>query len=155
MVLVVKLLSIDPGNHTGWVDWDISKADKRFAIVAAGLGQPPPLSGVSDYEVIIERPEVYPRSKVPPNDIVKLAFTAGKLVGKYTCPVIDVLPRTWKGQVDKEAHNRQVMTELLRRLPASHARLSAILAGIAPSYRNNVIDAAGLGLWYAKQLLGL
>lgn len=148
----MELLSIDPGKHTGWCLWRLDSASHKFGVVAAGLGIIPRLT---PDEVIVEHPEIYLRSKARPNDIVKLAFTAGRLVGRYDCNVVTVLPKEWKGSLDKDQHNRLVMAELLRRLPSSHARVTAVLGGIAESYRNNVIDAVGLGLWHAKRLLSL
>ena len=60
--------------------------------------QPRPPARLRD--VWIERPVIYPRSKVPPNDIIALALNAGRW-GIYLHLGLEVTlvePATWKGQ---------------------------------------------------------
>ena len=139
------LLTIDPGLDAGWAVWD------PCGLVQCGLGdprayvQPRPPARLRD--VWIERPVIYPRSKVPPNDIVTLALNAGRWEGIYShlgLEVHFVEPATWKGQVPKNIHHRRIRAAL------SHLEndiVAKAIAPLAPSKAHNVLDAVGLGLW--------
>ena len=134
------MISVDPGLKAGWASWgpfylqDCGLVEKEWRI------QTPLL--------VIERPTIYPRSPVPPDDIVALALTAGRL-SAHADSVEWVLPRRWKGTVPKE-----VMAErILERLgPLERAIYDEAVTKVAPKVRHNVIDAIGLGLWYLKRI---
>lgn len=136
------LSTIDPGTHSGWA---------RFAersLTACGLG-PDSYFG----HVIIEVPVIYPGSrKVNPNDLITLAVKVGE--HKYAaesrgCSVELVKPRTWKGTIDGD-----IMCARILRLmtPAERAIFNA--APGAASYRHNILDAIGIGLWKLGRLSG-
>jgi hypothetical protein len=127
------LLAIDPGTHTGWAVF----FDKR--LLACGLGDPP-VEGAD--RVVIEIPQVYPAHPVPPNDLITLAFLAGRYAGRATCEVSTVFPHQWKGNLSKEVcaarvrfrlspEEKKVVDEL--RVPAKQL--------------HNVMDAIGIGLF--------
>ena len=122
------ILGIDPGANPGWALVEESSGE----LVSCGAKDFPP-DGPT-LRVFIEHPYIYPRSPVPPNDIVVLAYRAGLLASKYK-DVTTVLPVTWKGSVSKSVMTRR------------------ILAALTPSERtiagadHNVIDAIGIAKW--------
>ena len=147
-----RVTSIDPGDDTGWAFWE----DGRVA--AAGLGAPPSFSATPDL-ILIEVPMVYPGGpKVDPNDLVKLALTAGRQVerlrllesirnlGAKAPPAFAVYPRTWKGTLDKLVMVRRIQAMVG---PSNNADVEAFLAAakVPAGKRHNVWDAVGLGHW--------
>ncbi len=138
------MVSIDPGRKTGIARWETGVLlDCDILTHERDRWH----SWALDQSVVIERPTVYPRSPVPPNDIVELAITAGGLACSFDGPVEWVLPRTWKGTIPKE-----IMAE--RIIMALTPKERSVLDGVkcAASARHNVIDAIGLGLWHLKRL---
>lgn len=137
------LLTIDPGLDLGWAVWNDE-------LRACGLG-PPDLDRLSVSRAWIEKPVVYPRSPVPPNDIVKLALVAGYWRGVLTVDGVDVNyvePNDWKGSVPKPIHEARIWARLS---PAEQAVADQGCKGVAPKKRHNVLDAIGLGLWVLKR----
>ena len=131
---LVDLLAIDPGMHTGWAGF--SKEDLR----SCGTGRPPlRLASV----VIVELPQIYPGHPVPPNDLVNLAFLAGRYAGASTGKIYTVAPHAWKGNLPKDVCNARVL-----------AKLDAVERGIVEGcdvpkgQKHNVIDAIGIGLFF-------
>jgi hypothetical protein len=146
---MTMLLTIDPGTDTGWALWGPSGLELN-GLMGCGLSDKkfPLYSGTA--VVWIERPVVYPRSKVPPNDLIQLALTAGQISGWYEargCKTCYVQPADWKGQVPKAIHHRRIRAELS---PAERKLLDDALATLAPSKRHNVLDAVGIGLWIRR-----
>jgi len=150
-------VTIDPGLQTGWAIWRSNR------LVACGLGDPRSSKkhvvhapdGV-DADVIadlwIESQIIYPRSKVPPDDIRKLAFEAGRWAGIYEtlgCDAHCVAPSEWKGQVPKDIHHARILAVLTE---TERTALDEGVRGVAPSKQHNVLDAVGLGLWVAKRV---
>lgn len=147
-------VTIDPGLQTGWSIW------AAYELVACGLGDPRKhrchvvTSGNPDADTIgeawVESQVIYPRSKVDPNDIVKLAQDAGRWAGRYDACAVDVHfvePSTWKGQQPKETHHPKIWAALT----ADEQEVVGLsLKGIAPKKRHNVMDAIGIGLWVAR-----
>lgn len=130
----MRTLAIDPGRDNGW-----SIYSDRW-LVDCGLGDPP--LGIYSF-IVAERPQIYERGDVDPNDIVTLAIRLGRQLGRFPeSPIGLVLPAKWKGQVPKPIHNRRVLDAL------SPAEEKVYLAcGVSESKRHNVIDAIGLGKW--------
>jgi hypothetical protein len=148
------ILAIDPGENTGWALFDWPATQRPACLVACGIGHPP--FGVAK-KVFIEMPQFYPRGHKRPNDLIKLAFTAGRLVGAsgvaemgYGYEATYFLPHEWKGNIPKETCNNRAR---MRLQPDELAVLAAcenvILAygGGGKSVLHNVLDAIGIGLF--------
>lgn len=71
------------------------------------------MSGM-DPTVVIERPQVYREVhlKGDPNDLLPLAEIGGCLMGLLGKPIIQVLPRQWKGTVDPEVMIQRIKERL-------------------------------------------
>lgn len=150
------VVSIDPGKKTGWAYFqnglliqcgvETNFSMKEFvlyhpfinvSLVRASALQNPP--------VVIEKPVVYPRDKVRPNDLITLAILVGEVKGvaeSLGFEVELVTPRVWKGTVPKKIHNRRVLLELIPEELKLLPRRSR-----AKDYDHNMLDAIGLGLW--------
>jgi len=138
---MITVVSIDPGNDWGaalFVGGTLRAAHLRsFPMTAPDV-------------VVIERPEIYPRMKVPPGDIVALALNAGWLDGQIAAlETVWVTPKHWKGQVPKHIMYKRIMAAL------SDAELTALtswLARLPKGSAHNVVDAVGIGLWYHQRI---
>lgn len=130
---VFDLLAIDPGQHAGWALF----ADTRLA--ACGLGSP-----LAEHvrRVVIELPQVYPRHPVPPNDLITLAFLAGRYAGASAGEVFTVSPHQWKGNLPKDVCAARVRARLS---PEERAVVDAV--DVPEKQRHNVLDAVGIGLF--------
>ena len=147
------IFAIDPGANPGFAI--VAENDR---VVWCGTGKDEAIGhfrSLIPSVVVIEKPTIYPHSKVPPNDIVTLAFTAGELLGAFhahaiaTRPlVVRVEPRTWKGSKSKELHG----PEIKRYAARAGTPLDPWLASVAQSHRHDVIDAVGLGQWAAQRV---
>jgi hypothetical protein len=134
------LVSIDPGRHTGWALWTCENVVLR----ACGVGWPP-------YEdaskVAIELPQAYPNSPVPYNDLIKLAFLAGRYVGDFGGSAEFVLPHAWKGNLPKsvcEARARMKLTPF-------ELAITAIAEGVVPKGQHgDMWDSIAIGLFVFK-----
>ncbi len=153
-----RVLSIDPGNDTGWASWEDG------LLKAAGLGAPI-LSGRGPIDlVLVEVPMVYPDRKVPPADLVKLAMTAGRQVervrliesmrnGMASTPVcLGVFPRTWKGTLDKDMMVRRIQT-MVGPMNKDTAEACMSLSRVPLGKQHNVWDGVGLGHWAITQAM--
>ncbi|AKU93392.1 hypothetical protein AKJ09_00056 [Labilithrix luteola] len=142
----MALLSIDPGNNAGWATFDATTGDLQ----ACGKGAPPPdiLDGVT--VAVIEHPVIYPGGKTKnPNDIVKLAVTAGTQAGILMAHGVDVryvTPREWKGTLDKDACCRRVWSRLTAEERALAARWEPEERGEVKDSKTHTLDAIGIGL---------
>ena len=141
------LLAIDPGAHQGWALFNI----KTHRLVHCGLGivDHRDFRNVVDLDrCVIERPTLYKGGKARPADVITLALRAGEAAGlvraAWGVDAEYVEPRSWKGQVPKAEHNARTWA-LLK--DDEKDQVTVCLKGIAPSKRNNVLDAIGLGLW--------
>jgi hypothetical protein len=136
-------LSIDPGATTGWALFSSATITAPKRLVACGTGHPP-YEGV--LHLVIEVPQIYPgKGHVRPQDLVTLAFLAGRLAG--CSGVLDTrycFPHEWKGTLPKEICHARVMkklsTEEREVIGASEKIISAGLM-------HNVLDAVGIGLY--------
>jgi hypothetical protein len=131
------LLAIDPGTSTGWAVFGYPGA--LAGLRACGLGDPP-VEGAG--RVVIELPQVYPRQQVPPNDLIALAFLAGRCAGRARGAVSTVLPHQWKGNMPKEVCAARVRAALS---PEERAVVDA--CDVPDKQRHNVLDAVGIGLF--------
>jgi len=137
----VAHMSIDPGLNAGWALWTDS-----HELAACGIGSPP----FFDWDfmtVTIEKPQVYPRMKVPPNDLIALAITVGRMSALAEARFADVqlvTPHEWKGSTPKDIHNARVLNAL------SSKELETVKIAdreVPKGQRNNMIDAIGIGLF--------
>jgi hypothetical protein len=140
---VNRCLSIDPGKKcTGWALWDT-------ILVACGTGEPP-LEGVN--RVTIEIPQTYPNSPVPYQDLVTLAFLAGRYIGKVqgrawhngvgNIKARWMFPHEWKGNLPKDVCESRVRKKLL---PEERLVVEECERFVAKGLMNNVWDAVGIG----------
>lgn len=96
--------------------------------------------------VLVELPQVYPRGKGDPNDLIALSVVVGAViasVGKMSplAEVSTVLPREWTKGVPKEIrHARMALS------PAEDSRV----VWPAVSLRHNVRDAIGIARFAAS-----
>jgi hypothetical protein len=132
-------LSIDPGIHTGWALWS---GVIRGQLIACGTGEPP-FEGVR--RLVIELPQAYPNSPVPYNDLVTLAFQAGRYAATagVDLDVQTVWPHTWKGNMPKPVCALRVRSLLF---PEELAVLRECEKVVTAKQMHNVLDAIGVGL---------
>lgn len=149
------MITIDPGKKTGWARFFPHSLPEHRVLVGCGLWDiddrkwkgnlgPPDW----DLETVIEKPVIYPRSKARPNDIITLAILAGRIAGLRPGAVW-VEPRKWKGNLDGDLMN----VRILKALTEEERRVYFAAADkVAESYRHNIIDAIGIGLWKLGRL---
>lgn len=132
-------LSIDPGIHTGWAAWS-----HWNELVGCGIGEPPINWDI--LFVVVEKPRIYPRSPVPPNDIITLAFGAGKWAGKAEATgasVKTIEPHAWKGNEPKSICHARIdaaLNVLERAVVKESSR------DIPKPRQHDMLDAIGIGL---------
>jgi len=128
------LLAIDPGASTGWAVFG-------GQLLGCGLGDP---HVGRAQRVVIELPQVYPNHPVPPNDLVTLAFLAGRYAGGAAAgaEVSTVFPHQWKGNLPKDLCAIRVRAALT---PAERTIVDAI--DVPDKQKHNVLDAIGIGLF--------
>lgn len=137
------LLAIDPGEDLGWALFS------RIALLNCGIEDCErlafPIGRLVIERLVIECPYIYPKAgKANPNDMITLARKVGRIEERFDhVPIKQVVfPRTWKGTVPKEIHNRRVIAKLdAREVETLHA------VKCTEKKLHNVIDAVGLGLW--------
>jgi hypothetical protein len=134
--MTFDFLAVDPGTHTGWA------AFYGARLVECGLGDPPVERSA---HMIIEVPQVYPQHPVPPNDLILLAFTAGRYAGRAKGVVTIVFPHAWKGNLPKDVCAARVRAKL-----SLDEQKIVDKCGAAKSYMHNVMDAVGIGLYFLQ-----
>jgi hypothetical protein len=101
-------------------------------------------------EAVIELPQVYPRSKPDPNDLIVLAASAGRAreaIGWSKSRF--VLPREWKGTLNGDA----MAVRIVEALSEDERRVYfAAVDKIPEGSHDNVADAVGIGLWKLGRL---
>ncbi len=101
-------------------------------------------------EAIIELPQVYPRSKADPNDLIVLAASAGRarqVIGWAKSRF--VLPREWKGNLDGDLMTVRILQQLS---DAERRVYFAAIDKIPEGSHDNVADSVGIGLWKLGRL---
>jgi hypothetical protein len=95
---------------------------------------------------VIEMPRWYPREhEIDVNDLLDLACLVGRLQGRLEEKGVDVelvYPRTWKGTVPKDIHNKRVLAALSKEELALLPKRPR-----AKDFDHNLLDAVGIGLW--------
>jgi hypothetical protein len=123
--------------------------------------------------ILWEKPQIYPKSKGNPNQMVDLAVAGAEAVtylrigwGVPLVKVRSVLPRDWKGTIAKPVHHMRlwpILTRAERALfPADtwayiQENAYAIAMGKSPSYSAQVVDlldATALGCYDLGRLSG-
>ncbi len=140
-----RVLSIDPGNDTGWSYWE----DGR--LTGCGLGSPP-WEGMAPDVVVIEVPEIYPGGPHA-RDLIVLAMNAGRHIQRVWylgAPCLGVYPAQWKGQNKKTVHHGRVKAAIG---PMNLAYAESRLIGLAESKKHNVWDGIALGHWTIVQAM--
>jgi hypothetical protein len=136
------ILSIDPGANSGFALFE------NHILVACGKSSPC-LEDVT--EAIIERPVIYPNGRTAnPNDIVKLAVTAGEMAGLLLANGISVRyvePRAWKGTLDKDTCCRRAWGRLSAAEQQVAAKFRPEPTGKVKGGKDHVLDAIGIGLF--------
>lgn len=147
----MRVIAIDPGaKNLGvaffkddilWRAWLCPTADLHM------------LTNLRSHVIVIEKPQIYPKQKGDPNDLIDLAIIAGRIaescrpfVGEDgpTIPhVVYYKPAVWKGQTPKEIHHERIKKHLERQ-----GVLSCVEIPRAKSLAHNVWDAVGLGLYH-------
>ena len=101
-------------------------------------------------EAIVELPQVYPRSKVDPNDLIVLAASAGRArqaIGWAKSSF--VLPREWKKTLAKDT----MLVRIVEALTDEERRVFFRVKDKLPEEAHgNIIDAIGIGLWKLGRL---
>jgi hypothetical protein len=139
------MIAVDPGNSTGIAVFANDHLTHVWHV--SDMGEAEIMAPLEGERVIIERPTIYPKMRVPPNDILTLAIRVGRYQEWYESQgarVTLVEPRTWKGQVPKPIHHKRILAKLFTN------ELRAL-----GEYRTqiDVLDAVGLGLWALKRLV--
>lgn len=139
-------LAIDPGISSGWAVFTLTGA-----LVACAAGDPRLIpTRMSIRSVMIECPQVYPRSKVDPNNLITLAVRVGRYAQHYEAlgaTVSLTLPHEWKGNVDKVVNCNRVLSGLT---PAERIIYDPAAKGLTDKVRMDLLDALGLGKWTTK-----
>jgi len=151
-----RITAIDPGATSGYAQF----AEGKLFAAGTFSGEAFPEVWHRGYAqtLVLEVPRIYPSGgKGDPNDIIQLAMRVGEIRGHYvrtaSARIVEVFPRTWKGNVPKEIHHARVLAQLgdqERAVLAPHAR--RVTKTNPHGLDHNMLDAVGLGLWFLKRL---
>lgn len=133
MLARYDLVAIDPGQNPGVAYFRAGHLVRVETCVSCAL---------SDV-LTVEIPQVYPGTPAgQANDLITLAFTAGRQVAAVQAArVFGVLPRTWKGQVEKSVTQARVAK-----------RLRPDELSLLTGRKHDAWDAVGIGLWALDRL---
>lgn len=98
--------------------------------------------------LVIERMLIYDKAQQlgDPNHLARIEFIAGVLTRDFkglSANVLRPTAREWKGTIRKSIHHKRIIAECPK---------AAQLAAATPkTYRHNVYDAVGLGLWAIRR----
>ena len=92
----------------------------------------------------IERPVIYPKSKVRPRDLITLALNAGECVGRLGVKRLYVEPHDWKRSIDPDVCVKRII-KLLN--DDEWAVCAKAMEEILESKQHNMIDAIGIALY--------
>lgn len=142
--------AVDPGNVSGY-----AYADSGRRLISCGITSieefTPPAHTLECS--IVECPVIYPNSKAPPADILKLTVDVGRYFERLTSvgafPRL-VTPHAWKGTLPKSVHHARVWAALTAE---EQAIVSVAGKGMAPGLRHNMLDAIGLLLFLIDRKL--
>ena len=156
---VPLLIAVDPSVSASGVAifedgelasaWLVQATDWRQMVlsIASSVRREFP-NGWDDFDLVIERPQIYVRKTKRYDDIMKIMLVVGGLgVAFRDVSLTLYLPQQWKGNVKKEV----VVERVEKRLKES-GELSRLRLPKAKSLRHNVFDAAGMGLFHLKRV---
>lgn len=158
------LIAIDPGNCTGFSYHDRLSGEVLFCGTLDMKSRErkvfiPEIGTYLPDRLIIEEPQVYrPKvSKGDPNDLIKVAWKAGRIVeymwttwdtkaiqGK----VVQVKPVTWKGDLAKETHHERMWKTLPDK---ERAIIKLCSTGLNKKDTLDLLDAVCLGKWAVQR----
>jgi hypothetical protein len=131
-------LAVDPGISTGF-----ALLDHNGVLSLCGRGQVFPKCT----RAVIELPQIYRKSPVPPADLITLGVRVGQYKERLEVAGAEVQlvqPATWKHQVAKNIHHPRILASLRpEELPAMRAGLK----GLTEKQAEDVWDAIGLVKW--------
>lgn len=135
------LLAIDAGADCGWALF------KKHELWRCGFRQMPCEGRKEITRILIERPHPF-GGKARKRDIITLAIRAGELGGIWAwltrVEPEYIEPHRWKGSVAKEEMNQRIRAKLTSR---EVERFELDCKKVGKSFRHNVLDAIGIGLW--------
>jgi hypothetical protein len=141
------LFAVDPGLRKDRpnLGWALFQKKKLVQASVEKSVRELPWMGIT-CSAIIEAPRWYPREhRIDTNDLLDLSVLVGEIKGRFesfNALVELVYPRTWKGTVPKDIHNKRVLAALnseeLKVLPKRPR---------AKDVDHNLLDAVGIGLW--------
>ena len=134
------IVTIDPGVHgSGFAVWD------HETLIGVHYGTCIPAWADDVTHVVIEIPQIYPGWRAAdPNDLIRVAFEAGRLSAGYE--VKTILPRHWKGNMKKALMLEKIVSKLTDQELACLKDLK-----LPKSKEKEVVDALGIGLWCLKR----
>lgn len=163
------MLSIDPGARgCGCAWWGREEREwvllhARYAPGAPGKGETGPAEWARAVEaaeeasrdvlgtlrpevVVVERMQVYTRSKGDPNDLLALAAVGGGLFRAFSDALpVGPLPAEWKGQTPRIIMGNRVEDEVRRRGWWGRVRVPPRKVSL-----NDVMHGVGLGFYFAR-----
>lgn len=138
------LIAVDPGKRTGIAVFGGTDDRELGAAYAVDGDTWEPDQTWWGADVVAELPTHYSQSLVDPNDLIKLAYRLGRVVGCLRPRAVRLVePRTWKKNVPKPIHHKRISRELQPR-----ELLGAPKLGANP----DAWDAIGLGLWHLGRI---
>lgn len=154
------LLSIDPGNDTGWAVFDSARRLQSCGLSSEGRTTDPPEQAFD--RILVEVPKYRGRVEKNPQSLLVLSRTAGRWAGRFDRfgPVEYLIPNDWKSTTPKDVSHRRIFMRLapeeIRALvvgckgisPKSSVIDEAVRVGLSKAdKRANVLDAIGIGLF--------
>lgn len=143
-----NLITVDAGAHTGWARWYLARLVVCGLYDFAKAKMPPEYHVMHDgtETLVLEVPQ-WQQNDTPAkiNNLFKCTQKGDYFAGRLRPAKVEhVNPHEWKGSVEKSIHNERVLNRLT---PAETSIYKQYVErAVAPSLRNNVIDAIGLGL---------
>lgn len=135
--LISRFFAVDPGERTG-----IAIFEQSQLVDLKVVSHFEALKIVAGRAVVSEVPVVYPKLKVDPNALLKLAFKVGQ-ISAVACAYELVEPRAWKGSLDKNVTARRAISALEN---TEAAVVKACAMQTPESYFHNALDALAIGL---------
>jgi hypothetical protein len=151
----MKIIAVDPGTNGLGVAWEHEGELAVFGLKANGDA----LAMITQFQALYlppvdvfvgELPQVYPKGKADPNDLIRVAAVVGGCAGSTSAShFVLAHPRTWKGSVPKEIHHMRTMAAIPK-------QWAEFLGDEKPKYTKSlwadVMDAVALLWWYRKDI---